>query len=112
MTTFEYEGDRVVRSVTVREPEWSPDELAVMLEFLHDEREPRGSHGHRLSEAMSVDANPQRRDAKYRYVAEPGTDFAAQALVKAQQEWQRAFPDGDASTLLWSVKRVEVNEKS
>lgn len=108
VTTFIYEGDRLVRAVTVAEPEFSDDDLALLRGHLVDERVPRGDHGFPLSEAMSPDADPSRLDGKYRFVAGlPSTDFAAQALAQAQDEYRKTYPDADLSALRWGVKRVE-----
>lgn len=103
-----YEGDRLVKTVTVREPEYRPEDLSVLLSWLRDDLEPRGSHGHLLADAMSPDADPGKRDAKYRFVAGPPVvDFAAKALADRQAAYLKQFPDADMSYLRWSVERRE-----
>ena len=109
VTTNYFEGGLLVRSVTVSEPEFSADDLALLRAHLREERTPRGPHGHPLSEAMSADADPSRHDAKYRYVASlPVTDFAQRALDEAISKYVKAYPDADTGSLRWNVKRVEL----
>jgi len=109
VTTFVYEGDRLVRAVTVPESEFSDEDLARLRGHLKDERAPRGRHGHLLSESTSVEADPSRADAKYRYVVGlPDADFAEQARQAAIAAYEKAYPDADMKSLLWSVERVEL----
>lgn len=106
VTTYEHDGALLVRSVTVREPEWADGELAGMLDHLAEDRQPRGSHGHLLSEAMSPDADPSSHDSKYKYVVPgPSRDYAATALAAAQDAYQKKFPESDLSALKWRVEK-------
>ena len=108
VTSHVYEGGRLVRSVTVSEPEFSADDLALLRGHLREDRIPRGKHGHPLSEAMSPDADPSRHDAKYRYeVSLPSTDFAQAALDAAVAAYEKSYPDADLGALKWRVERVE-----
>ncbi len=109
VTTYIYDDSgQLVQSVTVQEPEFSPEDLARLRGHLLDARAPRGRHGFLLSEAMSPDANPQR-DPKYRFVAEgPQTDFAEKARVEAIAKYETENPKADLKSMLWTVKKVEL----
>lgn len=103
-----YEGDRLVRSVTVREPEWSDGERAALLNFMAEDRAPRGAHGHLLSDAMSPDGDPASWGAGYVWhVPDPSVDFAQQALDRAKDAYQKSYPDADLGSLLWRVEKRE-----
>ena len=105
VTTYEYEGDKLVRSVTVREPEFTPPDLVILRGWMREELAPRGAHGHLLSEAMSPDADPGSWDATRRYrVPPPSRDFAAKAISDAQEAYKKRFPDADLSSLRWRVE--------
>lgn len=110
VTTCEYdEGGCLVRSVTVREPEYDLSDLASLLRNRADSLAPRGSHGHLLSEAMSADADPSSADAKIRFVARgPRRDYAAVAEHNARKAYESEYPDADMTGLMWAVERVEL----
>lgn len=110
VTTCEYdEGGRLVRSVTVREPEYDLSDLASLLRNRADALAPRGGHGHLLSEAMNPNADRSSWDAKYRYVAVgPRKDHAQAAIDAARREMEAKYPDADMSALHWAVERVEL----
>jgi len=95
--TLDASGEVV--SVTVVEPRFTPAEKALLLASRLDERVPRGGHGHRLDEAT---------DPAYQYAWHadlPTTDFAQEAINKAQDAYRSAYPDADMGALLWSVSR-------
>jgi hypothetical protein len=100
VTYYEYEGDRLVRSVTVREPEWSVDDRALVIASRRAERVKRGPHGYPLEVAM---------DPANQFAFDPGNpsrDWAMKALQDAQEAFFTANPSarGDRS-LVWDVKR-------
>ena len=50
-TSYEYDDDgRLARSVTVREPEWTPDDRALVLALIEEEKQICSICGHPLSE--------------------------------------------------------------
>jgi len=99
VTTFEYdEQGRMVRSVTVREAEFSAWDRALLFESIEAERQPRGSHGWPISAATDP-ANMGRFK-----VSEPTTDFAAKALHDAQKAWRDQHGEqAGMDNLLWKV---------
>lgn len=93
----------------MREPEFRSADVALLRGWLREDLVPRGEHGHPLSEAMSSDADPSSRAAKYRYVAGlPVTDFAQDALNEAREGYRRSYPDADLSALRWRVEKVDL----
>lgn len=106
VTTYEYEGDRLVRAVTVREPEFSSADLAMLRVWVHEPA--RGSHGYLLSDAMSPDVDPANWGARYELrVPPPSRDFYQAALTQAQESYAKQYPDADMSSLKWRIERVE-----
>jgi hypothetical protein len=98
VTLHEYDGDKLVRSVTVQEPEWSPDDVALVIASRRDERVKRGPHGYPLEMAM---------DPENQFAFEPGKprrDWAMKALQDAQEAYFTSNKDarGDRS-LVWDV---------
>lgn len=106
MTEYVYEGDRLVSSVTRREPEFSQADTAVLLAYLAH-RDSIGQYGENIEEAMSADADPRDRNAKYRYVASTAINAAAEAVDRAKAEYEKARPDDPQYGYRWSVRRVE-----
>lgn len=100
VTTYEYdEAGRAVRSITVREPEFSAWDLAVLLADRADERVPRGRHGLPISEATDP-AN------QFAFEAEgPTTDWAQKVLDEAEAEYRRKWPKAPHGALLFKVRR-------
>lgn len=92
----------LVRSVTVREPEWSPDDVAALLASRREQFAPRGSHGILISEST----DPALKDAWE--VDLPTRDFATALLHASQDTYFKQYPTakGDSS-LLWRVRRKE-----
>lgn len=93
------DGD--VLSVTVTESRFRPEDVAILLESRRMDEEPRGSHGHLLSEAT----DPKNR-TRFK-VPPPVTDFAAAQLNSEQKKYSKAWPDADMDSLLWSVELEE-----
>lgn len=87
-------------SVTVREPEWTADDVAALLASRREEFAKRGAHGYTIAEATDP-ANQGTFEAGL-----PSTDFAALALSRAQDSYYRKYPDakGDPS-LVWTVRK-------
>ena len=109
VTTHHYEDGVLVRSVTVREAEFTAADLALLRGHLRDSREPRGTHGVLLSEAMSRDGDPANRKAKFRWVAAlPRTDFVQKAIDDAVDGYRQSYPDADMGSLRWSVEKVDL----
>lgn len=101
MTTFEYDSEgRVVRSVTLREAEYSPEDVAALVESRRAEHVRRGPHGIPLTEAMDP-ANQFEFEA-----TGPKRDFALYALHHKQEAYFKENPSarGDPS-LVFSVRR-------
>lgn len=100
VTTFERDfWGRVIRTVTVQEPEFSRDDVATLLASRRRDALPRGSHGHLLSEAT---------DPKNKWhTSLPTTDFAAKELNAAQERYSKTYPDADMSSLLWGVQKID-----
>ena len=98
-----YDGDRLVRAVTVREREFTDDDLAALLERVP----PVGKHGWPVDEAMSPDGDSSSWNAKYRWhVPPPSVDFAQKALDQAQEAYRKQYPDADLGALRWRVERL------
>jgi len=49
-TVYEYEGDRVVRSVTTTEPEWTDADRGLVLALLAEQRDTCPMCGHPMSQ--------------------------------------------------------------
>lgn len=87
-TTFEYDDEgRLIRAITVREPEFSHLDRTWMIESRRRDSEPRGRHGWSMSEAT----DPANR-SKF-YVPPPAVDFAAKAEVEARESAQKVYKD-------------------
>lgn len=84
-TSYVYEGDRLVGSVTRRESEWSPRDRAEVIALARLEAE-MGPHGIPMSEAM----DPANQFA-FQVNKRPSMDWAAKALGDAQD----AFYNGE-----------------
>ncbi len=109
VTTFVYEGDRLVRAVTVPESEFSDEDLARLRGHLKDERAPRGSHGQPMLEATSRDADPSNPDQKIGYEVEVWTDFAAKALSDFTRAYKAKYGDDvNLDELKFLVKKVDL----
>lgn len=100
MTTFEYDdAGRVVASVTVREAEFSPLDVAALLEVRRRARVRRGPHGYTIAEAT----DPENQFA---FVAKPRQDWAMRALNQAQETYKRENPKAtDLHSLVWDVQK-------
>jgi hypothetical protein len=99
VTTYEYDGDRLVRSVTIREAEFSPLDVAAMLEVRRRANVRRGPHGYTIAEATDP-AN------QFAFVAKPRQDWAMRALNQAQETFKRENPKAtDLHSVVWDVQK-------
>jgi hypothetical protein len=91
----------VTRSITVREPEYTPQDQALMVADWYEQREPKNGYGIPITEATDP-ANAQAFVVPY-----PRRDFAAQAAGRARKQYEKDYPHDDPSSLLWRVERAE-----
>lgn len=86
VTTFEYdEAGRIVRMITVREPEFTPGETAMLLASRELEFEPKNSLGIPLSESMDP-----KNQFSFMPPEGPSVDWAEAALGKKQDAFYDA----------------------
>lgn len=83
----------------MRESEFSPDDVAMMLESRRRESVPRNAYGVPLHEAMDP-ANQFAFD-----VVGPRMDFSAAKVHKTQAAYREKNKDADMSALHWAVER-------
>jgi len=85
--------------VTLREPEFSPWDVAAMLEDRRQSRLRRGSHGVLMAEAMDP-------DNQFAFEVEgPVTDWAQAKLDDAQEAYRKKYPNANMHALHWTVRR-------
>lgn len=102
VTEYEYDGDRLVRSVTTR-PGWTEDDVELLLAW--QERDNlRGPHGQPVDEAQSPLADPANRRRQWEYVAEPVIDFAQKARDDAAAAYREA--NGDSHGVTFRVRKL------
>jgi hypothetical protein len=107
-TRHEYVDGVLVGSVSEREPEWSRDELDMMLAYERVMAD-MGPHGHPMSEATDPQANPAAEGGwVYKANSYPKTDYAARAIDRARDAYYKANPDVDRAGDVWYAKRVDV----
>lgn len=96
VTTFEYDGDRLVRAIKVIEPEWSGEERALLLASRELEFEPRNSVGIPLVEAM---------DPKHQFdwvpPELPTMDWAIKAADDKKDAYYAANKDASRNGHMW-----------
>lgn len=86
--------------MTVREPEYSEWDVALLLQDRAKRLARRGSHGLLLDE--TTDSKNQ-----FAYKAkQPITDFAEKALREAKQDYAKKYPKADMGALLWEVETL------
>jgi len=105
-TEYVYEGDRLVSTVTTKEPEFTPTERAKLLAYVAY-RNGIGQYGENIEDAMSPEADPKNKRAKYRYVATVAMNAAAEAIDRAKAEYEKARPDDPQYGYRWSAVRVK-----
>ncbi|MEI3845317.1 MULTISPECIES: hypothetical protein [unclassified Microbacterium] len=89
--------------MTVREPEFSEWDRAVLLADLAEERAPRGSHGVLLSEAM----DPKNQFAGSWVVEGPMKDWAEIARRAHIREYEKQNPGVDMTGLHFRVRKKD-----
>jgi hypothetical protein len=99
-----------VGSVTTREPEFTPDQVTLLLahEALMADM---GSHGQPMSEATSPLANPSDPNRQWVYEGRgPVVDYAAQAIEKKREQYKAALPKDKPmpAGLLFRADKVEI----
>lgn len=97
-----YDGDRLVGSVTTREPEFTYQDRVAFLAWQSHQRD-MGPDGFPLSE--TTDPANQRA-----YVADklPTVDWAAKAKGDAMDAYYKQYPDASPHGHLWGVRRRSV----
>jgi len=99
VTTFEYDdAGRMIRAVTVREPEFSDWDRAALLADRTRDLAPRSRTGILMSEATD------RKNFGRFIVPEPTTDLASKALHEAQEQWKAFHGEHSLDHLLWRVE--------
>lgn len=102
VTTFEWDDDgRMIRAVTVREPEFSEWDRMLLLADHREAHTVRGRHGVPMVEAL---------DPKNQFAFEvplPSVDWAQKKLNEAQEKYKKAYPSADMDSLHWEVKKLE-----
>lgn len=93
---FEYDGGRLIRTVTTREPEWTPEERAYLLASRRIEFEPKNKFGIPLSESMDV-ANQFR----WKPFTLPSIDWAEKAHGDAIDQYYKEWPEVSRNGHLW-----------
>ena len=103
VTTYERDAlGRVVREVSVREPEFSAEDVAVLLASRAADDAHRGSHGWLMSEATDPAS-----EGKW-FVPDPVLDFAQVKLDKVREQYRKEFGDTvNMDALVWHVGRRE-----
>ena len=107
VTRYEYDdADRMVGSVTEREPEWSRTDVEALIAYLEVGRV--GSHGQPMAEATSPLADPANRDRRWGYEVDVYTDFAAKAETQFKEAFKRTYGDDvDMSDYRFIVRKVD-----
>ncbi|KRC52127.1 hypothetical protein ASE16_03505 [Leifsonia sp. Root227] len=96
-----YEGDRLMRTITRREPEFRVQDRVQMLAFQSIE-EDMGPYGIPVSEAM----DPKNQFA---YVPSwsPSTNWAVKAVEDRKDSFYEANKDSSRNGHVWSVSRAD-----
>jgi hypothetical protein len=102
----------MVRSTTTREPEYDQEQhewLCALAELEAD----TGQYGEWISEATSIEADPNNRDRKFHYVAGaadapnmPIINHADRAVTLAQERFYKKYPDENRAGHMWIVRKV------
>lgn len=105
------EGNRVVGHVVTREPEWSPQDVRLVLAQYEWERS-LGSHGIPLDEAMSNEANPNNYKGGFYFETPPPlVDWAEKSRRSAEKKYREEHPGDDMDGLVFQpVKRSRTQQ--
>ena len=105
-TEYRYDGDRLVSTVTYREPEWRPEDVALALAGERLEAD-MGPHGI----PMSVATDPANQ-GRFRVNKFPKKDFAAAAIGDAQDfYYSNKGKDRPRHGHLWSVRLAPAKQE-
>lgn len=106
-TEYVYEGDRLIRSVTTREPEWNEEQIDLLLAAAAFKADV-GPHGQLMSEATSDDANPNNYDSPLRFVGKgPFVDWAEKAKADREAEYKAAAgKDANLNGMYFVVEKL------
>jgi hypothetical protein len=108
VTTYARDAEgRVLEAVTHREAEWDSEQVALVIAHMRAKKQPRGSHGHLLSEATDPALDPSKAGGSRVEVVGPTIDYFTQALNRAQKQYYDKYPDAPRDERLWSVRRVD-----
>ena len=95
-TVFEYDGDRLIRTTTTREPEWDAQEVGYLLASRAIEFEPKNSLGTPLSVAM---------DPKHQFDWIPPTaptiDWQEKSAGDTKDGFYKQYPDASRNGHMW-----------
>jgi len=104
---------RLVGSTTTREPEFDREQRE-WLRALHELEADTGQYGEWISEATSIDADPNNRERKYHYVAGaadapnlPIINWAEYAVTTAQDRYYKQYPDANRAGHMWITRKVK-----
>lgn len=114
------DAGRLVSTFVEREPEWTPDQVA-MVAAVDDFDRLLGAHGQPMDEATSKDADPMNRAGTHYYKAgaltvtpegafvyAPLVDQAMKAQLDAEDKFRKAAGEGaNLNGLFWPVQREE-----
>lgn len=100
VTSYEYDdAGRLVRTVTVREAEWTRDEVALFVAARRVEAD-MGPHGIPWSRAVDP-------DAKFMADPVPTLNKAVDAVARAEDAYHKKWPNAPKRGLVWRVRQVE-----
>jgi len=113
------DAGRVTAVHVEREPEWTPDQVALVLGVTGFEQM-LGPHGQPMDEATSPDADPSNPRGSHRYAAGkltvtpegafvrlPIVDFAEKATKDAEDLWRKAAGENaNPHGFMWPVEKV------
>ena len=105
VTRYEYDGDRLVGSVTEREPEWSRADVEA-LDAIRQARAMVGPHGYPMDVAMSPEGDRSSWESKYEWVVGPPVvDHAQAALDRTIAAYKKKYPNAEMGALRWRVEK-------
>ena len=97
--THTYSPDGELVSVTIAEPRFTPAEVGLLLAARRAQQEPRGAHGHLMTEATDP-ANQGRF-----VMSEPVTDFAQKAYEQGMEKARARYGDEMLKYLVLTVEK-------
>jgi hypothetical protein len=98
----------VTRVIHRREPEFSSEDVALLLAHRALEARPRGPHGELLAESTDPRADPSKPGGwHYEANQKPRIDYAAKAVADAQDAFYEKWPKASRNGHQWYVTRVD-----